>query len=172
MIVEEGRDLHRSNEKRRNEEGRPQRVHAGSSFRDRLRIACSVWILLGTRIRAGGYQGFLDDEPVVTHHKVAVHGRTLSYTARAGCLSIRDEEQVVHARMFYASYTLDQPASAPLRPLMFVWNGGPGSNAALLELGRSVRAASRSVQRHRARTPVPPWWITKTPAAICRPGLR
>jgi carboxypeptidase C (cathepsin A) len=80
-------------------------------------------------------RGFLDDEPVVTHHKVAVHGRTLSYTARAGCLSIRDEEQVVHARMFYASYTLDQPASAPLRPLMFVWNGGPGSNAALLELG-------------------------------------
>jgi carboxypeptidase C (cathepsin A) len=80
-------------------------------------------------------RGFLEDEPGVTHHQATVHGKTLSYTARAGFLSIRDEEQVVHARMFYTSYTADQPASAPLHPLIFVWNGGPGSNASLLELG-------------------------------------
>lgn len=75
------------------------------------------------------------DEPVVSHHQVSVHGKTLSYTARAGFLPIRDEDQVVHARMFYVSYTLDQPNDAPRRPLIFAWNGGPGSNAALLQLG-------------------------------------
>ncbi|MGD0892800.1 MAG: hypothetical protein ABR923_14830 [Terracidiphilus sp.] len=77
---------------------------------------------------------FLEDEPVVTHHKVTVHGKTLSYTARAGYLSLRDEEQTTHARMFYVSYTLDEATAQP-RPLLFAWNGGPGSNAALLELG-------------------------------------
>jgi carboxypeptidase C (cathepsin A) len=75
------------------------------------------------------------DEPVVTHHQISVHGKTLNYTARAGFLSIRDEEQTVHGRMFYVAYTLDQPAGSAPRPLIFAWNGGPGSNAALLELG-------------------------------------
>jgi carboxypeptidase C (cathepsin A) len=79
---------------------------------------------------------FLEEEPVVTHHKVTVHGKTLSYTARAGYLSLRDEEQIVHARMFYVAYSLDDAsASTQPRPLLFAWNGGPGSNAALLELG-------------------------------------
>ena len=75
------------------------------------------------------------DDPIVTHHQINLHGQTLAYTARAGFLSIRDEQQTTHARMFYVAYTLDQPATAPPRPLIFAWNGGPGSNAALLELG-------------------------------------
>lgn len=101
-------------------------------------------------------KGFLEDEPVVTHHKVTVHGQTLAYTARAGYLSIRDEEQVVHARMFSTSYTLDQPASAPLRPLIFVWNGGPGSNAALLELGAlGPRRIEKRAEASRANFPSP-----------------
>jgi carboxypeptidase C (cathepsin A) len=80
-------------------------------------------------------KGLLDDEPIITHHNATLQGHSLSYTARTGYLSIRDEEQVVHGRIFYVSYTLDQPATAPPRPLLFAWNGGPGANASLLELG-------------------------------------
>jgi len=91
-------------------------------------------IALSQEIRPGVTPSFSSDEPVVTHHQVMIHGQTLAYTARAGFLSIRDEEQTLRARMFYVAYVLDRPADAPPRPLLFAWNGGPGSNASLLEL--------------------------------------
>ena len=75
------------------------------------------------------------DEPIVTtSHQVAIDGRTLSYSARAGRLPIRDNETGdVHGQMFFVSYTLDSPPSTP-RPLTFVWNGGPGSSSSLVHL--------------------------------------
>jgi len=76
------------------------------------------------------------DEPIVTtHHTVTIGARNLRYTARAGRIPIRDNEAGdVHGQMFFVSYTLDRaPADAP-RPLTFVWNGGPGSNAGLVHL--------------------------------------
>jgi carboxypeptidase C (cathepsin A) len=76
------------------------------------------------------------EEPIVsTRHSVAVNGRTLRYTARAGRIPIRDNDAGdVHGQMFFVSYALDHAAGAPPRPLTFVWNGGPGSNAALVHL--------------------------------------
>jgi carboxypeptidase C (cathepsin A) len=101
----------------------------------------------------GATKSFVEDEPVVTHHQVTVHGKTLAYTARVGYLAIRDEEQVVRARMFYVAYSLDQPAGSAPRPLLFAWNGGPGSNASLLELDamgpkRIDKAPGPSSPRH------------------------
>ncbi len=104
----------------------------------------------------GVTRSFSEGEPVVTHHQVHAHGQTLAYTARAGFLAIRDEEQVVHGRIFYVSYSLDQSASAPPRPLIFVWNGGPGSNAALLELaGLGPRRIDRAPGPSASRAPAP-----------------
>ncbi len=76
------------------------------------------------------------DEPlVVRHHQVAIDGRTLSYTTRAGRIAIRDNDAGdAHAQMFFVSYTLDRTDSSARRPITFAWNGGPGSNAALVHL--------------------------------------
>ena len=76
------------------------------------------------------------EEPIVTtRHSVTVGTRTLRYTARAGRIPIRDNEAGdVHGEMFFVSYTLDRAPTDPPRPLTFVWNGGPGSNAALVHL--------------------------------------
>jgi len=75
------------------------------------------------------------EEPVVTtHHTVTIDGRTLAYTARAGRIPIRDSDDgSVHGQMFFVSYTLDH-ADTSTRPVTFAWNGGPGSNAALVHL--------------------------------------
>jgi carboxypeptidase C (cathepsin A) len=112
-----------------------------SSTRIRYTIAASFAFIftLATVSRAqeitlGLTHSFAEDEPVVTHHQMTLHGKPVSYTARTGYLAIRDEEQVTHARMFYTSYTLDDAAKSSPRPLLFAWNGGPGSNASLLEL--------------------------------------
>jgi carboxypeptidase C (cathepsin A) len=93
-----------------------------------------IVMLLATCARAAF--AVQQDEPIVTtHHEVTIAGRTLRYSARAGRIPIRDNEAGdIHGRMFFVSYTLDRPAGSPARPLTFVWNGGPGSNAALVHL--------------------------------------
>jgi carboxypeptidase C (cathepsin A) len=79
-------------------------------------------------------QGPGDEAVVVRHHQATIDGRALSYTTRAGRIPIRDNDAGdVHGEMFFASYTLDRADSAT-RPITFVWNGGPGSNAALVHL--------------------------------------
>jgi carboxypeptidase C (cathepsin A) len=70
----------------------------------------------------------------VTHHTIAVGGRTLAYTARAGTITIRNEQEQPLARVFYTAFTLDgaQPST---RPVTFLYNGGPGSSTIWLRMG-------------------------------------
>lgn len=71
-------------------------------------------------------------EPVViTHHRITVAGKSLNYTAEAGRVAIRHVETgEPHGYMFYMAYRVE--GGEEQRPITFVWNGGPGSNSALL----------------------------------------
>ena len=72
---------------------------------------------------------------VTTHHNVTIGGSILSYTARAGTIPIRDNDTGdLHANMFFVAYIQDRVHGAPVRPLTFLWNGGPGSNSGLVHL--------------------------------------
>jgi carboxypeptidase C (cathepsin A) len=75
-----------------------------------------------------------EEPPVVTHHEIHVGGRILKYTATTGYMPIRNEENgEIEANIFFMAYTLD---NAPARrPLMFSFNGGPGSASIWLHLG-------------------------------------
>jgi len=65
---------------------------------------------------------------------VAGHG-ALDYTAEAGLLPIlEDATGRLMASVFYVGYSTAADAGAA-RPITFLWNGGPGSNAAQLRLG-------------------------------------
>src|SRR3569833_3601150 len=59
----------------------------------------------------------------VTHHELSMGGKPLKYTATAGTLLIRDEEDKAYGSMFYVGYTLDG-ADAGTRPISFLYNGG------------------------------------------------
>jgi hypothetical protein len=79
-----------------------------------------------------------DNIPVVTRHDIRIGGQELAYTAEVGRVAIRDVETgEPHGYMFYTAYRAD-PRLAPLRgenaerPVMFVWNGGPGAPSAWL----------------------------------------
>lgn len=74
------------------------------------------------------------EKTVATHHEVTLGGKTLKYTATAGTLLIRDEEDKPYGSIFYVAYTLDgaEPAS---RPVSFLYNGGPGSSTLWLHMG-------------------------------------
>jgi carboxypeptidase C (cathepsin A) len=70
----------------------------------------------------------------VTHHTIALNGRTIGYTARAGTIILRDGENDPAASMFYVAYTADR-TDARKRPVTFFWNGGPGSSTIWLHMG-------------------------------------
>ncbi len=58
----------------------------------------------------------------------------LKYTATTGLMPIRNpENDEVEANIFFVAYTLDN--AGPNRPLMFSFNGGPGSASIWLHIG-------------------------------------
>ena len=61
-------------------------------------------------------------------------GKSLKYTATAGTLLIRDEEDKPYGSMFYVAYTLDG-AEPSTRPVSFLYNGGPGAATLWLHMG-------------------------------------
>ena len=68
----------------------------------------------------------------ITAHTIATASGPLAYTAVAGHLDARDPKSgATEASMFYVAYT--QPGVA--RPLVFFFNGGPGSATVWLHLG-------------------------------------
>jgi carboxypeptidase C (cathepsin A) len=63
-----------------------------------------------------------------------VSGRVLPYTATAGTLTIRDTAGKPKASIFYTAYTVNG-APTGHRPIMFFYNGGPGSASLWLRMG-------------------------------------
>src|SRR5215813_13049634 len=77
-----------------------------------------------------------DIPPVVTHHQITVEGKALAYTAAAGVMPLKDpDKDEIVAGIFYTAYTLDGVADTSTRPMVFVFNGGPGSSSVWLHLG-------------------------------------
>jgi Carboxypeptidase C (cathepsin A) len=75
--------------------------------------------------------------PVVTRHAIEIDGKTLRYTATTGMLPIKNAEGEVEGRVFFVAYnvTYGGKHTGPKRPLMFSFNGGPGSSSVWLHLG-------------------------------------
>jgi carboxypeptidase C (cathepsin A) len=69
-----------------------------------------------------------------TKHSVNASGRTLNYTVKTGFMPIMNQQTgETEAKIFYMAYTLDNPSAK--RPLMFSFNGGPGSASVWLHMG-------------------------------------
>ena len=76
-----------------------------------------------------------DSAPVVTRHELRLGGRTLRYTVTTGVMPLKNAAGETEARIFYMAYTLDGAGDRSRRPLMFSFNGGPGSSSVWLHLG-------------------------------------
>ena len=74
-------------------------------------------------------------KPVITGHKVVVGGHEISYTATAGQLPIINDTGETEAQIFFIAYAVNNSVSSPQRPLLFVFNGGPGASSVWLHMG-------------------------------------
>ena len=75
-----------------------------------------------------------EEEPISTSHQLELADATGAYTATVGKMPLKDEKEKIVAQIFYTAYTLDSDDRAA-RPLIFVFNGGPGSASIWLHMG-------------------------------------
>jgi carboxypeptidase C (cathepsin A) len=70
----------------------------------------------------------------VTQHRLSLGGKAIDYTAAAGTLIVRDEEDKPMASIGYVAYTRRE-SQGSARPITFAFNGGPGSSSMWLHMG-------------------------------------
>jgi carboxypeptidase C (cathepsin A) len=70
----------------------------------------------------------------VTGHSARIGGKTIEYTVTAGTMQMKNAEGEPHALMGFTAYTR-KGGDARTRPIMFAYNGGPGSASLWLHMG-------------------------------------
>lgn len=70
----------------------------------------------------------------VTKHTLPIGGASLAYTATAGTMSIKNDKDEPVALFGFTAYVKDG-GDARTRPIIFAYNGGPGSSSAWLHMG-------------------------------------
>ena len=70
-----------------------------------------------------------------TQHSITIKGQTIAYTATAGTLVLRREDERPLASVFFVAYTRDDATDKSKRPVTFTFNGGPGSSSVWLHMG-------------------------------------
>ena len=115
-----------------------------------------------------------EEPPVVQKHSITIKGKTLNYTTTTGFMPIKNAVTgETEARIFFMAYTLDNPPAN--RPLMFSFNGGPGSASVWLHLG--ALGPKRVKMEDEGWLPPPPYqlvdneqtWLTDTDLVFIDP---
>lgn len=81
------------------------------------------------------------DDPIpeptrfVTEHRAEFNGQTLDYIATAGETYVRGNDSEPKASIFTFAYIRQGVREDEVRPVTFVWNGGPGSASLWLHMG-------------------------------------
>ena len=89
-----------------------------------------------------------------TRHSVEIAGQKIDYTATVGWLILKNDDGAPVARFGYTAYTRDGVETLSQRPVLFAFNGGPGSSSIWLHMG--VLGPRRAVVTDEGFTPPPP----------------
>lgn len=100
-------------------------------------------------------------EVSTTTQSVKINGAVIPLTARAGTMQLRDENNEPIALFGFTSYTKD---GASGRPIVFSYNGGPGSSSFWLHMG--VMGPKRIVVNDPQSTPAAPYKLVNNDFSI------
>ncbi len=117
----------------------------------------------------------VDEPPVVTRHSIRVGNLQLNYMVTTGFMPIKNKEGETEAKIFFMAYTADKAREPSKRPLMFSFNGGPGSASVWLHLG--ALGPKRVKMLDDGLMPPPPYqlvdneqtWLTETDLVFIDP---
>ena len=99
-----------------------------------------------------------------SEHEIQIQGERLRYTATAGTLLLHDEKGEAIAEIGYTAY-VKKDSNPATRPIMFAWNGGPGSASLWLHMG-TFGPKRISVPSEAGRPGNPPYPIINAPETI------
>lgn len=99
-----------------------------------------------------------------TKHTISLNGKSISYTATAGNLVIKAENGKPKASMFFVSYIKDGTQDYGTRPILFSFNGGPGSSSVWLHLG--LLGPKRVVIDDQGNPLPPPYRLADNPESV------
>ncbi len=68
-------------------------------------------------------------------HSIVVNGQTIQYDAIVGSTILRDDKGKPTAELFYTAYFRTNVPNPSSRPIVFAYNGGPGSASFWLHMG-------------------------------------
>lgn len=98
-----------------------------------MRLLILSFILLPLSLVA--QKDFKEGNLSITKHQLRTGTSTLSYTATTGYMPIKDEKDTMKANLFFIAYTKDGEPDPAKRPILFSFNGGPGSSSVWLHMG-------------------------------------
>ncbi|WP_428277573.1 S10 family peptidase [Candidatus Palauibacter sp.] len=70
-----------------------------------------------------------------SNHSIVVDGATVEYEAVVGSVILRDNEENATGELFYTGYFRTNGGDPSTRPIVFAYNGGPGSASFWLHMG-------------------------------------
>lgn len=104
-------------------------------------------------------------DPIVRESSVTIDGKKVPYKVTTGKLQLKADDGKPRASIFHVSYERTDTQDPTTRPVMFAFNGGPGSSAVWLHIGvlgpKIVKLAGDGTQ-----PPFPPVQITDNPLSI------
>ena len=103
------------------------------------------------------------DTTVTTQHNVTVNGTTFSYTATTGTQPVWDEMGKPIASLHYTYYTRNNVKDRASRPLLFSFNGGPGSGSVWMHLAYT---GPRILKIDDEGYPVQPYGVKENPFSV------
>lgn len=99
----------------------------------------------------------IEEAPVITDHSFG----GIKAKVHAGRLPLKNDEGGIDANVFFIAYIKESDKPAAERPLMFVFNGGPGSPSIWLHLG--AVGPKRAPMLPDGNLPAPPYTLQDNP---------
>ena len=104
-------------------------------------------------------------EPVVREATVEIAGKKIPYRVTTGKLQLMQQDGKPRASIFHVSYERTDVQDPSTRPVMFAFNGGPGSSAVWLHLG-VLGPKIIQIPGDGTLAPTPPALVTDNPHSI------
>jgi carboxypeptidase C (cathepsin A) len=105
------------------------------------------------------------DPPVIREFSITIDGKKIPYRATTGKTQLKDDEGKPRAAIFSVSYERTDVKDTTNRPVMFAFNGGPGSSAVWLHIG-VLGPKIIKLPGDGTSAPLPPVRVAENPLSI------
>lgn len=104
-------------------------------------------------------------KPLAKKASVQIAGKKISYKVTPGKIQLKGEDGKARASIFHVSYERDDVTDRAKRPVMFAFNGGPGSSAVWLHIG-VLGPRILKLEGDGTRSAPPPLVVSENPQSI------